>query len=125
MELSSLIQSLKPTKGVISRLHFEAYCDDNGYLDAPYLNHVIEGRKFTQAGLNSQVNTAFGAATFLPNQEEELEYVTYDEFKEFYEFALYPVVRDYIMVMYEITGKLLTRQNLFAWTLEDSKERKL
>jgi hypothetical protein len=116
MELSTLIRNLNPVKGVISRPHYEAYCNEQGYLDAPYISYLCE-RRLTTKGLNSQVNTAVGAAAFIPEENDDLEVLTYDEFLGMYEFGKFKSTRGYIMYAFERTGKVLTRENLFAWVL--------
>lgn len=119
MDLPTLIRSLNPAKGHIHPALYEAYCNSSGYLDAPYLNHVCDGRKFSQSGLNSQVNTILGTAAFLRGDDAECDEVTLAEFLEEYEFSKMPVVRDYIMFFYTEKGKLLTQKNLFSWVLNN------
>lgn len=116
MSLKFVLTELNPVHGRISRVHYEAYCNESGYLDCEYINHVTEQR-FNQKALNAQVNKEFGAAAFLPSKEE-VELLEFDEFVKLYEFGKFPRVRDYIMYAYDETGKVLTRDNLFSWVPE-------
>lgn len=116
MQLKELIANMNPQGGVVSRHFFEAYCNKDGYLDVDYINYLTKQR-FGQKGLNSQVNDMVGAAAFIPS-EEPIELVTFDEFKSMYEFAGQERVRNYIIIAYNKFGKLLTKENLFAWVQE-------
>lgn len=115
MDLNELLKSLNPKRGLIHPVYFEAYCDANGYLDAGYISSVVD-RRLTQAGLNSQVNTMFGSATFMPLDVPELEHISEKEFRRvYYQFGSHKSVRDYIMAVFEDSGKIITRDNLFKW----------
>lgn len=116
MSLNLILNELNPVHGRVHLAHYEAYCNSSGYLDCTYINHVTEQR-FNQKALNNQVNKAFGAAAFLPSKEP-VELMTFEEFKEIYEFGKYPNVRDYILYAFDNTGKVLTRDNLFSWVQE-------
>lgn len=117
MDLTTLIRSINPVNGRIHPAHYEAYCSRNGNLDAGYLSHVCKAR-LTQKGLNSQVNHLLGAAAFVPDEDEEITYVTHEEFADYYSFARHSSVRDYIIDMFDQTGKVLTQENLFRWVQE-------
>lgn len=117
MDIQSLIRILNPEKGVISRVNFEAFCNTSGYIEAEYIS-FLAGHRVTQASINSQLNRAVGAAAFIADSEDEMELLTFDEFKEIYSFGKEKSVRNYIKLAEQTHNKLLTKENLFSWVQE-------
>lgn len=104
------VSDLKSPEGGLTAISMEQFLNTDGTLYYEYLATFISGSK---PAMIQEVLSIFGVHTFPKvKNKNELEL---DEFQFHYEFAKYPSVRTWISEMYNLTGKLLTREKLFEY----------
>ena len=87
----------------------------NGILDIPYISFKLKIPCSRKMG-NEMVNTLFGGIKFVTT--EHINEVSFREFQTIYSFGVYPNVRGWISHIFDVTGKVLTKEMLFNYLMK-------
>lgn len=95
-------------EGLLTPVAQEQLLNSDGSVNMQHLHELVGGPKPLE-----QVYKTFGTVNF--SVEKQKNELSLEEFQYHYEFGKYPNVRHWITEMYELTGKLLTREKLFEF----------
>lgn len=104
------VSDMKAASGGLTAISMEQFLNTDGTVYYDYLATFVSGSK---PSIIQGVFDTFGVHTF-PKVKNTNE-VTLEEFQFHYEFAKFPSARTWISEMYNLTGKLLTREKLFEY----------
>jgi hypothetical protein len=88
-------------------------------IDVPYL---CRAERISHGRVRKEIHNVFGTQVF--DTEKNKNEVSKELFLEYYEFGLYPNVREWIGHIYRATGGILTREKLFQYLTEDNVDRR-
>jgi hypothetical protein len=89
----------------------EEFLNDNGTLNYQYIG-ALTGVAISRPKFDAKILPIFGRVSFVYKKKVKST-ITPEEFLELYEFGRYPSVRQWIGAVYRLTGKTLTRRDLF------------
>lgn len=89
-------------------------CSQDGFLDLLTVNRILK-KFYSRNQMQVFADNYFGKRQWdVPTVSE----VTKEEFLSMYEFGKFERVVDWILFVFETTGKLLTKKDLFSWIQE-------
>lgn len=97
--------------GDLTPLGISYLCNSQGVLDLLTVNRALN-KFYSRNQMQVFADNYFGKKSWeLPDVSE----LTKEEFKSLYEFGKFERVSDWILHIFDTTGKLITKKDLFTW----------